>query len=57
MVFGLQPFEIGINIQCPLYQPVEFYGATFLFADTLAALEPDKTLKTRLWQALQQLFL
>jgi hypothetical protein len=57
LVFGITPKQLGLNINCPLYQPFDFYGTTFLFADSLSRLEPDKTLKAKLWQALQQLFL
>lgn len=57
LVFGLPPGRIGIVADIPLYQPQLFYGATFLFADALSVLEPDKARKGKLWQALQQLFL
>lgn len=56
LVFGLPPSLLGINAEMPLYQPRQFYGATFLFAESLAVLEPDKTRKGKLWQALQQIF-
>lgn len=57
LVFGLSPAEIGIVADFPRYVPTPFYGSTFLFADALAVLEPDKVLKGKLWQALQQMFL
>ena len=56
LVFGLSPALLGINAEMPLYQPRQFYGATFLFAESLDILEPDKTRKGKLWQALQQIF-
>lgn len=56
LVFGLQASQLGINAEIPLYQPRQFYGATFLFAESLAVLEPDKNRKGKLWQALQQIF-
>lgn len=56
LVFGLPPSRLGINAEMPLYQPRQFYGATFLFAESLAVLEPDKARKGKLWQALQQIF-
>lgn len=57
LVFGLSPNQLGLGISIPAYQPQVFYGATFLFADKLSELEPDKIRKTKLWQALQHLFL
>lgn len=57
VVFGLQPAQIGLSVSMPLYQPVEFYGCTWLFADALSVLEPDKTRKGQLWSCLKQMFL
>lgn len=57
LVFGLMPRQLGLTIDVPLYKPVSFYGATWLFADALSVLEPDKTKKSQLWSALKQLFL
>lgn len=57
LVFGLSPKQLGLNAQIPLYQPTPFYGATFLFSEKLSLLEPDKTRKTNLWQALKQVYL
>ena len=57
LVFGPSPEQIGLNIQIPRYQPTPFYGTVLLFADKLSALEPDKTRKTNLWQALKQMYL
>jgi hypothetical protein len=57
LVFGLHPAQLGLTIDAPLYQPCEFYGATHLFADDLASLEPDRVKKSSLWLALRQIFL
>lgn len=57
LVFGLSPKQLGLNAQIPLYQPTPFYGATFLFSEKRSVLEPDKTRKTNLWQALKQVYL
>lgn len=57
LVFGLPPAQLGLTIEAPLYQPLDFYGVNWLFADALSALEPDKTKKSRLWAALKQIFL
>lgn len=57
LVFGLAPSDVCLSIDAPLYKPFAFYGATWLFAEPLSVLEPDKTRKGLLWRALQQLFL
>jgi len=57
LVFGLPPAQLGLTIDIPLYRPTEFYGTTWLFADALSALEPDKNRKGLLWAALKQLSL
>ena len=57
LVFGLPPTQLGLTLQVRPYQAVEFYGTTWLFADALSALEPDKTKKGLLWTALKALFL
>lgn len=57
LVFGLAPGQLGLNIQASFYKPVSFLGATFLFSEKLSVIEPDKSRKTNLWQALRQMFL
>ncbi|MCS7037584.1 MAG: hypothetical protein RMJ33_02020 [Saprospiraceae bacterium] len=57
LVFGATPAQLGFQAEFPRYEPVKFYEAKFLWADSLAALEPDKALKGRLWAALQAMFL
>lgn len=57
LVFGLAPAHLGLQAEFAHYQPVRFCGASFLWADALATLEPDKALKGRLWTALQTMFL
>lgn len=57
IVFGLKPSQLGLTIEAPLYRPVVFYGVTWLFADALPVLEPDKDRKGQLWSALKQMFL
>lgn len=57
LVFGLQPEALGLALQTSLYQPFHFYNTSFLFAEKLSLLEPDKTRKGQLWRALQAMFL
>jgi|1048.fasta_scaffold09425_4 hypothetical protein len=56
LVFGTQPPQLGIHFEQFLYQPLFFYQTWFLFADELVRLEPDKALKTQLWNNLKQIF-
>lgn len=55
IVFGLTPKQLGFNIQVPFYQPFEWQQSVFLWAEALDVLEPDRTKKTQLWQALKLL--
>ena len=57
LIFGLSPAQLGLSFVVQAYQPCSFYGYTWLFADQLSALEPDKNKKTQLWSALKQIFL
>jgi hypothetical protein len=57
LVFGLSPAQLGLSFEIQAYQPLTFYGCTWLFADPLSAIESDKTKKTQLWSALKQMFL
>lgn len=57
LVFGFSPKHLGLSAQVEPYQPTSFYGCTWLFADRLSVLEPDKNKKTQLWTALKQIFL
>lgn len=57
LVFGATPELLGLRLQAPLYQAFYFYNTTFLFADKLSLLEPDKNRKGQLWRALQGIFL
>lgn len=57
LIFGLSAAQLGLSFEVQAYQPVQFYGCTWLFADKLSTLEPDKTKKSQLWTALKQIFL
>ncbi len=57
LVFGLPPAQLGLKIEIQFYKTIAFYGADWLFADALSALEPDKNRKSQLWSALKQMFL
>lgn len=57
LVFGIPAAQIGLSVQITPYQPLEYYGVRWLFADPLSVLAPDKNKKTQLWAALQKMFL
>lgn len=57
LVFGISPAQLGLSVEVQLYQPLQFYGSTWLFADKLSVLEPDKQKKGQLWTAIKQIFL
>ncbi|MFN0036459.1 MAG: hypothetical protein ACKVUS_15445 [Saprospiraceae bacterium] len=57
LVFGLSPAQLGLSFEVQAYQPISFYGCTWLFAHRLSAIESDKAKKTQLWAALKQMFL
>ena len=57
LVFGIPPRQLGLHVEAPLFQPFSFYNTTWLFADALSILAPDKTKKGLLWTALKTMFL
>lgn len=57
IVFGFTPAQLGLSFEVKAYQPLAFYGCTWLFADKLSTIESDKLKKTQLWSALKQIFL
>ena len=57
LVFGLSPAQVGLQAAAPAYQPIQLHGATWLFADALSVLEPDRDKKGKLWTVLKTLFL
>lgn len=57
LVFGLPPSQIGLFAAVQPYQALPFHGATWLFADSLSILEPDRDKKGKLWSVLKELFL
>lgn len=56
LVFGFSPAQLGIHLHLTPYEPAVLNDSILLFSDALSVLEPDKLLKTKLWNALQQIF-
>jgi hypothetical protein len=57
LVFGLEPNQLGLNINFQWYQHFVFSGITFLFAEKISLLETDRDRKMNLWNALKSIFL
>lgn len=56
LLFGTEPLSIGLPISFPAFQIQHFDKRTYLHAPSLTQIENDKTLKTKLWNALKALF-
>ncbi|GAB3883930.1 hypothetical protein [Spirosoma agri] len=57
ITFGVPFSRINLDIAMDRYQPIRFFGITFLMADSLPTIEADQNLKKRLWGSLQRVFL
>lgn len=56
LVFGFKPDALGLHLEIKAYQPFHFLQADWLFSESLAMLEPDKTKKGQLWTGMKALF-
>ena len=61
IVFGVQPGQLGININAPLYKPIHLSTNEFLFADDLQLIfeerqRGEKKMAGLLWQGLKMFF-
>lgn len=54
--FGLTNEELGFPINFRKYKPFLLREKSFIIADSLSIIQPDKTLKSALWQSLKELF-
>ena len=54
--FGQSPQTVGLQINCPKYQPFQLNDCLFLFADDLASISANQQLKKLLWNALKEIF-
>jgi hypothetical protein len=55
--FGIQPSDLGLNLEIPPYQPILFNKCVFLFVDKISVIEPSKERRAALWACLQKIFL
>lgn len=56
LVFGFKPDTLGLHLEITSNQPFHFLQADWLFSESLATLEPDKTKKSQLWAGMKALF-
>ncbi len=54
--FGIQPKDLGLNIETPQYFITEIGNCYLLFADKLTIIEKSPDLKKALWGCLKGLF-
>jgi hypothetical protein len=54
--FGVPMIRLQLDLLLPPYTPQKIEGIWFLLTDSLDQIEADKSLKKRLWLALQQMF-
>jgi hypothetical protein len=57
LVFGLPPKQVGLQAAVQAYQPLQLQNTTWVFADALSILEPNRDKKGQLWTILKSLFL
>jgi hypothetical protein len=56
ILFDISPDSLSLPVNFPLYQIQAFSNCTYLYVDSLEALEADKELKTKLWLCLKKIF-
>lgn len=57
IVFGLNPKEVNLNIECKLYNPGFLENIRIVFVDPISKILSDKSIKLKFWKLLQHLFL
>jgi hypothetical protein len=56
ITFGVPLIKLQLDLLLPPYTPKQIEGIWFLLADSLPAINADKSLKKRLWLSLQKMF-
>lgn len=56
ITFGVPLIKLQLDLLLPPYTPKLVEGIWFLLTDPLAVIDADKTLKKKLWLALQKMF-
>jgi hypothetical protein len=57
LLFSIEPGEFGMPMIFPQFQVQRYKDAVFVSSPSLDIIEPDKTLKGKLWVCLKRLFL
>ena len=56
LLFGVEPLQLALPMNFPHFQQQAFAGISYLFSPSLAELENDKLLKSKLWVCLKRIF-
>jgi len=56
LLFNLEPGEFGMPMNFPEFQVQGYKDAVFVSSPSLDSIEPDKTLKGKLWVCLKKIF-
>jgi len=56
LLFNIEPAEFGLPMIFPQYQVQGYKDAVFVSSPPLEVIEPDKTLKGKLWVCLKKIF-
>ena len=56
LLFGIDPGELGLPLQFPLYQVQNYNNQVYLSSESLNSLQTDKEEKMKLWNCLKKVF-
>lgn len=56
LLFGIEPLDIGLPMNFPVFQLQAFDKRTYLYSPTLGELQKDKANKMQLWNCLKKMF-
>jgi hypothetical protein len=56
LLFGVTPAEFGLPVSFPEFQVQKVKDTTYIFSPAIETIEPDKSLKGKLWNALKKNF-
>lgn len=56
LLFSVEPGEFGLPMIFPQFQVQGYKDAMFVFSPSLDVIEPDKSLKGKLWVCLKKIF-
>ena len=56
LMFGIEPGDFGMPMLFPQFQAQRYTDVVFISSPTLETIEPDKTLKSKLWTCLKKIY-